>query len=146
MSIGFHSGSVAPFCWGNAARPANFLRRDAFARHFRAVQGSGDFSMIAAEITFASFLGYQRVLLSCPEDDAIAGHRRELADDLQYGLFERVIGAKKSARENALERLAAVCEERLLGIGVSLSQDRAPQFPFGRNHRRVVPDGAICLH
>ena len=107
---------------------------------------SGDFSIVAAEFTFDAFSGCNRVLLSRPENYAIARNSSELADEFQDCFFKRLVSAKKPARTSAFERLCSVGQKWLLSVRIGLSQNCAPEFPLGRDHRRIDPNGAVRFH
>jgi hypothetical protein len=105
-----------------------------------------DFSTVDAEFTLVSLSGRYRVLLPRPEKDAIARYRSELADKLQDRFQERIVGAKKTARAGAFQRLLAISEKRLLSVGVGLAENGAPELALGRQDRLVEPDSAVRFH
>src|SRR5271155_787496 len=68
--------------------PGSGIDSERFAR-------SGKFSIVVAVLTVGSFSGRYGELLSRPENNAIAGNSRELADELQDRFDQRLIRAKK---------------------------------------------------
>jgi hypothetical protein len=79
----------------------------------------------------------ERIVLPRPQEDAVRGQIRELANEFEIGCFKGAIRSQVPARPQGFDRLRSgfVTQWRHLRVLISLLQYRLPEPAFAVTHR-----------